>query len=106
LPGVAQRLVESSDERAAAVLSAESGVCWAIANRDFGFAIDRRLPRLSQHSYAYDVLQGAPAQQTPSEVEGDTWLYFDLNPGQRLFESSMLLGSYDVALTVLWIKED
>ena len=106
LTATALRLSKLTDERAAVILSSKSGVVWAFPNSRFGFGIDKRLPRLSPHGYAYDVLRDQPAQEQPSEVDGDTWLYFDLHAGLRLFESSILLGAHQVALTILWNKDE
>lgn len=101
----ALRLSELSDRRTAVVLSAADGVRWAIPNQRFGYAVDRRLPRLSPLSFAHDALRGAQVPTRPSKVDGDTWLYFDLRSGEDLMESSMLLGGTGLALTVLWVRE-
>lgn len=105
LTATAIRLVQVTDERAALVCSSPGGILWAITNKQFDFAIDRRPLGLSKYSYAYDVLHGKSAQETPSEIEGDTWLHFDLNSNLALYESAVQLGSHGTAISVLWIRE-
>lgn len=106
LTATARRLVELTGERAAVVVSGRDGIRYAITNPHFGYAVDQRLPKLDKESYAYDVLEGKPAQKFPSRVSENAWLYFELNDDrEQLHESSILLGQYGVALSILWIKE-
>ncbi|MDX9721001.1 MAG: ImmA/IrrE family metallo-endopeptidase [Myxococcota bacterium] len=103
LTAAALRLVELSGEAAAVVMTRKTGIDWVISNPHFDCAIDRRLPRLNEYSFAYDAAHKGIRQEQPLEVDGDTWLYFDLR-GRKLLESSVPVGAFG-ALSVLWMRE-
>lgn len=104
LTATAIRLIEMHDGRCAVVVSDRDGPRWAGESESFGVRVNTKR-KLSSYSYASDVLNGEDVPASPSEVDPDTWLYFDtLRDGARLLESSMPLRAGEV-LSILWIRE-
>lgn len=103
LTATAIRMVTLSRQACAIVMSRKDGVVWWHSSDSFSFAINNK-NGLSKYSFAYDALAGCHVPNGSSEVDPDTWLYF--NPsGERLFESSMLLGNTGYCLTILWLRD-
>jgi hypothetical protein len=105
LTSTALRYVQLSIEPCAVVISRDGMIKWYEKSTDFDFHV-KVGQALSHFSYAYGLFKGISAPTKPERVPADSWLAGGIAEEAEIFEHSLLLQSYNVVLSLLWINED
>lgn len=102
----AWRLVQTTRERAALVVSTNGAVEWLVRSESFSGWLTERGQQLSPDSLAAAAFRGASVSGSPVEVPAYAW--FD-NPAQAagtLLESTYAIEQFDNVMSLLWQPSD
>lgn len=102
------RYVSLTKEPAALVVSKEGRISWSKpATSGWYFRLHGSGSELRKSTCAYDLFQGRAEEANPTAVDADAWLDMEnLKRNAEIHEHSIMLGSYGITLTLLWIDED
>ena len=102
LTATAMRFVYYTPEPCAVIQSSEGRVDWCSWSEDFALGI-RNGTRLSEKTYAGDLVAGKAVGDYLQQVDGDAWSDVAWAPDVDLFEHSVKISPGSV-LTLLWHK--
>jgi len=101
----ALRYVQISSEPCAVVVCKEGKIKWYKKSLSFNFHV-KVGERLSPNTYAFDFYHGVDLPGRPDTVPAAAWLAGDIDGEAWIVEHSLALKSYDVVLSLLWIRDE
>jgi Zn-dependent peptidase ImmA (M78 family) len=105
LTATALRYVQLSLEPCAVVISRDGIIKWYKKSTSFDFHI-KVGEKLSPNTYAFDFYDGVDLPDKPQKAPAYAWLAGDIDGESEIFEHSLVLRSYGVVLSLLWIHEE
>lgn len=102
----AWRLVQTTREAAALVVSANGRVSWIVKSDAFRVWLTERNQLLHPDTIAASVFRGEGPAEKPTEVNMGAWLEQATRPLGQLLESAYLIGATSQVVSLLWHVND
>lgn len=105
LTATALRYVQLSSEPCAIAITKEGVIKWYKKSSSFDFHI-KAGEKLSPNIDAFNSKEGEELPSRPTKVPAAAWLAGAKDEEALIFEQSIVLGSYGIVLSLLWIFDD
>lgn len=106
LTAAAWRIIQTTRERCAMVVSTGGSVEWVVRSDSFRLPITERNQQLHPDTFAAAAFRGEDAQEKPHEVPMGVWLESSSNETGSLLESTHKIPSLDQVISMLWFIEE
>ena len=106
LTAAAIRLVETTLERCALIVTADETIEWTFPSRSFRLRTRKRGESIQGDTLNYACLQNGDVYPAAEEVDPLAWLHLDYPAGFQVMESAMAIPVTGQVLSLVWIVED